>query len=76
MCAVESMYCIEHCAVHDPSLAALSKKIPELLCKDDSIQKDVAKTAGLIMFTRMTFAMLGAIRLVAPSIHGVGNRSC
>src|SRR6266700_895938 len=44
-------------------LVELGKHIPERLCKDDSIQKQVARSAGLIMFIRMLCAMIGAIPL-------------
>jgi hypothetical protein len=48
--AIEAMYCIEFYATRDPDIAALGKHIPEKLCKDHLIQKQLAKTAGLIMF--------------------------
>jgi hypothetical protein len=63
MRAIEAMYCYEfYLAQHSP-LAELGKHIPEKLCKDESIQKDLATTAGLIMFVRMLAAIVGAIPL-------------
>lgn len=59
--AIESMYCYEHYLSLESPLASLGKHIPERLCKDTGIQKDLARTAGLIMFFRMLSAMLGAI---------------
>ena len=61
--AIEAMYCIEYYNVHDPSTAALGKHIPERLCKDNTIQKQLAKTAGYIMFFRMAAAMIGCLPL-------------
>jgi MFS family permease len=61
--AIESMYCYEHYLALDSPLASLGKNIPERLCKATSIQKDLARTAGLIMFFRMLSAMVGAIPL-------------
>ena len=63
MRAIESMYCIEFYSTRDPDLANLGKHIPEKLCKDHLIQKQLAKTAGLIMFFRMLSAVIGAIPL-------------
>ncbi|KAF2675500.1 MFS general substrate transporter [Microthyrium microscopicum] len=63
MRAIEAMYCYEFWLKRNSPLADLGKHIPERLCKDDSIQKDLAKTAGLIMFVRMLSAMIGAIPL-------------
>jgi MFS family permease len=63
MRAIEAMYCIEFYATRDPDIAALGKHIPEKLCKDNLIQKQLAKTAGLIMFFRMFAAVLGAVPL-------------
>jgi MFS family permease len=63
MRAIESMYCYEHYLAQDSPLAKLGKHIPERFCKDHSIQKQLAKTAGLIMFFRMLSAMIGAIPL-------------
>jgi MFS family permease len=63
MRAIEAMYCVEFYATRDPSIAALGKHIPEKLCKDHLIQKQLAKTAGLIMFFRMFAAVLGAVPL-------------
>ena len=57
------MYCYQYYPAQDSPLAELGKHIPERLCKDDSIQKQLAKTAGLIMFFRMLSAMIGAIPL-------------
>jgi MFS family permease len=37
--------------------------IPEKLCKDHLIQKQLAKTAGLVMLFRMFAAILGAVPL-------------
>lgn len=61
--AIEAMYCVEFYSTRDPALAQLGKHIPERLCKDHLIQKQLAKTAGLIMFFRMIAAMVGAIPL-------------
>jgi MFS family permease len=61
--AIEAMYCVEFYATRDPDIAALGKHIPENLCKDNVIQKQLAKTAGLVMFFRMFAAILGAIPL-------------
>jgi MFS family permease len=63
MRAIEAMYCIEFYATRDSDIAALGKHIPEKLCKDNLIQKQLAKTAGLIMFFRMFAAVLGAVLL-------------
>ncbi len=63
MRAIEAMYCIEYYSTRDPQIAALGKHIPEKLCKDHLIQKQLAKTAGLIMFFRMLSAVIGAIPL-------------
>jgi MFS family permease len=63
MRAIESMYCYEYYLARNSPLAELGKHIPERLCKDDSIQKNLAKSAGLIMFFRMLSAMIGAIPL-------------
>lgn len=63
MRAIESMYCYEYYQAQDSPWAELGKQIPERLCKIDSIQKNLAKTAGLIMFFRMLSAMVGAIPL-------------
>ena len=63
MRAIESMYCYEFYLARGSPLVDLGKHIPERLCKDDSIQKQLAKTAGLIMFFRMLSAMIGAIPL-------------
>ncbi|TID27239.1 ATP phosphoribosyltransferase [Venturia nashicola] len=63
MRAIESMYCYNHYLARGSDLAGLGKHIPEHLCKDDSVQKDLARTAGLIMFVRMLSAMLGAVPL-------------
>lgn len=63
MRAIESMYCIEFYTLRDPDIAALGKHIPERLCKDNVIQKQVAKTAGFILFFRMLAALLGAVPL-------------
>ncbi|KAF2104754.1 MFS general substrate transporter [Rhizodiscina lignyota] len=63
MRAIEAMYCYEFYAARHSPLADLGKHIPETLCKDDSIQKQLAKSAGLIMFVRMLSAMIGAIPL-------------
>jgi MFS family permease len=63
MRAIESMYCYEHYLALNSPLASLGKQIPERLCKDTSIQKNLARTAGLIMFFRMLSAMVGAIPL-------------
>src|SRR5271170_6777984 len=49
MRAIEAMYCIEFYATRDPDIAALGMHIPEKLCKDHLIQKQLAKTAGLTM---------------------------
>lgn len=61
--AIEAMYCYKFYLERDSPLADLGKHIPERLCKDDSIQKQLAKTAGLIMFVRMLCALIGAIPL-------------
>lgn len=61
--AIESMYCFEYYSSRDPDIAALGKHIPERLCKHDSIQKGLAKSAGLIMFVRMCCAIIGTIPL-------------
>jgi MFS family permease len=63
MRAIEAMHCIEFYLTKDPNIAALGKHIPERLCKDDVIQKQLAKTVGLIMFFRMFSAVLGAVPL-------------
>lgn len=63
MRAIEAMYCIEFYATRDPDIAALGKRIPEKLCKDNLIQKQLAQTAGLIMFFRFFAAILGAVPL-------------
>jgi len=60
MRAIEAMHCIEFYATRNPNIAALGKHIPERFCKDHVIQKQLAKTAGLIMFFRMFSAILGA----------------
>jgi hypothetical protein len=60
MRAIEAMQCIEFYATRNPDIAALGKHIPERLCKDHIIQKQLAKTTGLIMFFRMFSAVLGA----------------
>lgn len=60
---IEAMYCIEFYATRDPDIAALGKHIPESLCKDNVIQKQLAKTVGLVMFFRMFAAILGAVPL-------------
>jgi hypothetical protein len=61
--AIEAMYCYEFYLARGSDLADLGKHIPERFCKDDSIQKGLAKTAGLIMFVRMLSAMIGAVPL-------------
>lgn len=61
--AIEAMYCVEFYATRDPDIAALGKHIPEKLCKDNLIQKQLAQTAGLIMFFRLFAAILGAVPL-------------
>lgn len=63
MRAIESMYCYEYYLPRNSTLADLGKNIPERLCKHDSIQKDLARTSGLIMFVRMLSAMFGAVPL-------------
>lgn len=63
MRAIEAMYCYEYYEARNSPLVDLGKHIPEKLCKDDSIQKKLAKTAGLIMFVRMLSAMIGAVPL-------------
>lgn len=63
MRAIESMYCYNYHLARGSHLAELGKHIPEQLCKDDSIQKHIARTAGLIMFVRMLSAMVGAVPL-------------
>lgn len=63
MRAIESMYCYNYYLARGSDLVELGKHIPERLCKDDSIQKDLARTAGLIMFVRMLSAMIGALPL-------------
>ena len=55
------MYCVEYWSERDPSIAMLGKSIPEPFCKDDIIQKNLARTAGLSMFFRMIPSMIGAI---------------
>jgi len=63
MRAIESMYCYNHYLALESPLAELGTHIPERLCKDDSIQKSLAKTSGLLMFVRMTCALIGAVPL-------------
>jgi hypothetical protein len=63
MRAIEAMYCYEFYIAQNSPLAELGKHIPERLCKEKSIQKDLAGTAGLIMFVRMLSSILGAIPL-------------
>ena len=63
MRALEAMYCYKHYLDIGSPLVEMGKHIPERLCKDDSIQKQVARSAGLIMFIRMLCAMIGAIPL-------------
>ncbi|RDW69883.1 hypothetical protein BP5796_08280 [Coleophoma crateriformis] len=63
MRAIEAMYCYEYYAARGSPLVEMGKHIPERLCKDESIQKSLAKTAGLIMFFRMLCAMVGAVPL-------------
>lgn len=63
MRAIESMYCYNYYLAQDSPLTELGKHIPERYCKDHSIQKQLARTAGLIMFFRMLSAMIGAIPL-------------
>jgi MFS family permease len=63
MRAIEAMYCYEYYLEQGSPLVELGKHIPEKLCKDDTIQKQLAKTAGLIMFVRMLTSMVGAIPL-------------
>ena len=55
------MYCIEYWQDWNPSVAALGKGIPERFCKDDIVQKNLARTAGLSMFFRMIPSMIGAL---------------
>ncbi|KAH8816606.1 major facilitator superfamily domain-containing protein [Xylogone sp. PMI_703] len=63
MRAIEAMYCYEYYAARGSPLIEMGKHIPERLCKDPSIQKELAKTSGLIMFVRMFSAMIGAVPL-------------
>jgi MFS family permease len=63
MRAIEAMYCYQYYLARGSDLVGLGKHIPERLCKDDSIQKRLAETAGLIMFVRMLSAMIGALPL-------------
>lgn len=63
MRAIEAMYCYEYYVALGSPVAEMGKNIPEKLCKNDSIQKSLAKTAGLIMFVRMLSAMIGAVPL-------------
>jgi MFS family permease len=63
MRAIEAMYCYEFYLARGSDLLHLGKHIPERFCKDHSIQKDLARTAGLIMFVRMLSAMFGAVPL-------------
>jgi hypothetical protein len=63
MRALEAMYCYKHYMAIGSPLVEMGKHIPERLCKDGSIQKQVARSAGLIMFIRMLCAMIGAIPL-------------
>jgi hypothetical protein len=63
MRAIEAMYCYEYYLEQNSPLVELGKRIPEQLCKHSSIQKQLAKTAGLITFVRMLSAMIGAIPL-------------
>lgn len=63
MRALEAMYCYEFYLERNSPLVKLGKRIPERMCKDDSIQKSLATSAGLIMFVRMLSAMIGAIPL-------------
>jgi len=63
MRAIEAMYCYEFYLARGSPLVDMGKHIPERLCKDDSIQKQLAKTAGLIMFVRMLASMIGALPL-------------
>ena len=60
---LEALHCIEYYAIHDASIAALGKRIPESLCKYESIQKQLAATAGRIMSIRTISAMCGALLL-------------
>lgn len=63
MRAIESMYCYNFYLAQGSDLVKLGKHIPEHLCKNVGIQKDLAKTAGLYMFVRMLSAMVGAVPL-------------
>lgn len=63
MRAIEAMYCYEYYSARGSPVVELGKQIPERLCKDDSIQKQLARTAGLIMFIRMLSALIGAVPL-------------
>jgi hypothetical protein len=63
MRAIESMYCYEYYLAHGSPLADLGKHIPEKLCKNDDIQKQLSRTTGLIMFVRMLSAIIGAVPL-------------
>ncbi|KAF1991067.1 MFS general substrate transporter [Aulographum hederae CBS 113979] len=63
MRAIEAMYCYEHYLALGSPLADLGKRIPERLCKSESIQKQLAGTAGGIMFVRMLSAIVGAVPL-------------
>jgi hypothetical protein len=63
MRAIEAMYCYEYYLERNSPLVELGEHIPEKLCKHGAIQKQLAKTAGLIMFVRMLSSMIGAIPL-------------
>ena len=61
--AIESIYCIEFYSVHNASISALGRDIPERLCKADEIEKQVSSTYGWIMFCRMLPCLFTAIPL-------------
>ncbi|KAF2814735.1 uncharacterized protein BDZ99DRAFT_494653 [Mytilinidion resinicola] len=63
MRALEAMHCYNYYLELNSPLVELGKHIPERLCKIDTVQKQLARSAGLIMFVRMLSAMLGAIPL-------------
>lgn len=82
--AIEALYCIEYYDAHgDHATAALGREIPEAMCKKDSIEQQVAKTYGWIMFCRMlpcvfTAVLLGILadrvgRKVVLCLHKIGT---
>jgi hypothetical protein len=45
---IESRYCLEYYRQHNPSKIMPDDKVPENLCKIDSVQKQLAVLQGLI----------------------------